>query len=738
VSRVGKDIVTFLKENYPKDLSALSFENRELKKIINTLANFSKKKSFIAWKMIDLPNAENIIEHILIGKNITEIKRLQEKFENIEIRLESVIESMPGNYWWKDLNGIYRGYNTTLLHTLGLRSKSEVIGKSDYELPWREQAAQLYEHDNIVIKTGKPYISEEIVSSRVGEMLTFLVTKVPLRNNKGKVIGTIGSSVDITKQKELEKDLRKAKEQAEAANRVKTEILENLRHDIRTPLTGIVGFASIIAEESKDPKMKEYVNNLVASSYALNDLLNEILEVIRIGSEIPILKKKFDLKNKLSDVIKLTKPRALQKNIQLIFNYDEKIPHFLIGDFKRIHRIVLELVTNALNFTNQGFVKLSAQLEKEGKRKIVLRIEVEDTGIGIPPEKKQEVFLHFKRLTPSYEGIYKGAGLGLSIVKQFVEELEGEVYIESREEGGTCFIIFLPLKKPLLQNEFGVDKTEILPSREPLARVVPAKEAEGKQLEEATDKSHILLVEDQEVAAKVGKIILTGLNCQVDTAADGKTALALFNQRLYHLVFMGIGLPDIDGYEVTKRIRLLELNTDTHVPIIALTAHVDEENKQHCINVGMNAVLSKPLSKEKARDIIHAFIPYHEQAGKAGLKQKTDSLLTEDKVIDFEVAKSLYGGKKEAILEMVKMLVESFKEEEHHLQEAYDKQGWDTIKAIAHKLKGGSSYCGTMRLKKACDQLETAIKEKRTEDYSRLYHQMMDEIAAVKQAAKSI
>jgi two-component system aerobic respiration control sensor histidine kinase ArcB len=651
-----------------------------------------------------------------------------------------LLRQLPSYVFWKNTDSVYLGCNEAFAHALGLSSPQDVIGKSDFDLPTTKKESIAYRADDkeiMLTRQAKLNIEEEQTGLN-GQKRILLTSKVPLLDNKGDVMGILGIYYDITQRKKLEDDLRKSKEAAEAASKAKTEFLENMRHDIRTPLTGIIGFASIIAEESEDPTIKGYVDNLVASSYALNDLLNEILEAIRIGSEVPILKRKFDLKNKLSDIIKLTKPRALQKNIQLIFNCDEKIPRFLIGDSKRIHRIILELVTNALNFTHEGFVKLTAQLEKESERKIVLKIEVEDTGIGIPPEKQQEVFLHFKRLIPSYEGIYKGAGLGLSIVKQFVEELDGEVYIESRGEGGTRFIIFIPLKKPLLQNEFGVDKTDISPSKESIIRLIPAKKAEDNQLEKAKGKNHILLVEDQAVAAQVGKIILTSLDCQVDTASDGKTALALFNQHKYNLVFMDIGLPDIDGYEVTKRMRLLELNTDTHVPVIALTAHVDEENKQHCVNVGMNAVLSKPLTKEKARDIIHAFIPYYEQAEQPTPGQKTGGLLLEDKIIDLEIAKSLYGGKKEVVLEMLNMLVDSFKEEERKLQEAYEEKNWSTMGAIAHKLKGGSSYCGTLRLKKACDQLEMAIKDKKIDEYSKLYDQMRYEINTVKQAVKSI
>jgi two-component system, OmpR family, aerobic respiration control sensor histidine kinase ArcB len=237
--------------------------------------------------------------------------------------------------------------------------------------------------------------------------------------------------------------LIKAKEEeAEAANNAKTEFLENMRHDIRTPLTGIVGFANLIAGETNEPKIKEYVDNLVASSNALHDLLNEILEVIKIGSrELPLLKKKFDIRKKMMEVIKLNQARAFHKHLALEFKYDENLPSYVIGDSTRLHRIALELLTNALNFTDKGLVKLTVEQAKRTENKLLIRIIVEDTGIGIPLDKQEEIFVQFKKLTPSYKGIYKGAGLGLTIIKEFINDLEGEIYVESEEGKGNSMKI---------------------------------------------------------------------------------------------------------------------------------------------------------------------------------------------------------------------------------------------------------------------------------------------------------
>ena len=204
-----------------------------------------------------------------------------------------------------------------------------------------------------------------------------------------------------------------------AANKAKTEFLENIRHDIRTPLVGIAGCAHAIKDNIDDPhkieQVKEYADILITSRYALTILLNEILETIKVTpGEIPLVKRKFDLKEKLLTIIDLNQAKARQKNLALTLEHDMQIPQYLIGDHPRIHRTILELVTNALNFTSNGYVKLSTKLSQRNEKNIIIKISVADTGIGISGNKQEEVFTRFKRLTPSYKGIYPGVGLGLA------------------------------------------------------------------------------------------------------------------------------------------------------------------------------------------------------------------------------------------------------------------------------------------------------------------------------------
>ena len=350
----------------------------------------------------------------------------------MSIVLENIIANMPGHVYWKNKNGVYQGCNDSQANSLGLKYGNEIIGKTDFELPWGENIAHKFrENDKLIMQTGKTLIIEE-QSIVDGKNSTVLSHKSPMKDENGEITGVLGISIDISEQKKIERDLKIAKEATEIANKAKTEFLENMRHDIRTPLSGIVGFAELIKSEAQNNNLSEYTENLTASSYALLDLMNEVLEAIRVNSgEIAIVKRKFSLKDTLQHVINLNKAKACSKHLDLKFDYDKNLPKYFLGDNIRIHRLTNELIANALNFTDLGSVTLKATLAKISDSKIILKLTVQDTGIGIFPDKQDEIFHQFKRLTPSYKGVYKGAGLGLTIIKQFIDDLQAEIYVNS-------------------------------------------------------------------------------------------------------------------------------------------------------------------------------------------------------------------------------------------------------------------------------------------------------------------
>ncbi len=538
---------------------------------------------------------------------------IEKIIESIIHYYENIISCMPGNVYWLDKNGIGIGCNKNVLQMFGLQSLDEFKGLTFEEMGkiagWLPEATKSFKHDSLeVIRTGKAKlnIEEPPIPDQNGEDIYFLTSRVPLFDESGSTIGIVGISVDITERKKMEASIHEEREKAISANYAKTEFLQNMRHDIRTPLTSIVGFAELLREEKEYNKIHQYTQQLADAGKELLRFLNEVLESINVSSgEIPLLKKKFDLKSILDNVIKLHRPMAEEKQLALEYIFDDNIPK-LIGDPIRIYRILLELLVNALKFTQEGYIKITTKLAQKKGRDVIIQIEIEDTGPGIPEGKQQELFLRFKRLTPSFEGIYKGSGLGLSIAKQFIDDLEGEIYYDKKHKGAK-FVCLIPVKQALLENTLWED-TDVILNSQFLERQSSKKSSRLDNI--SKEKTHILIVEDQPMAASVLEEVFTKLSCSVEIAVNGEEAIKLAKNNGYNLILMDIGLPDINGCEVTRQIRLNE--SIQRIPIIGLTAHVDAKKKQEGLNAGMNLVLSKPLLQETAIGLLRDFVPSYQ------------------------------------------------------------------------------------------------------------------------------
>lgn len=379
---------------------------------------------------------------------------IEQTIERIVNYYESIIGCMPGNVYWLDKNATLLGCNNNVLAMFGLKSSKEVKGLTFEEMGkighWSPETTQSFKTDSLeVIHTGKAKlnIEEPPIPHSDGRMIYFLSSRVPLFDNNGFVVGMVGISIDITERKKAEADLKIAKEAAELANNAKTAFLENMRHDIRTPLSGIIGFSELLQNEKNHTKVKEYANKLVDASTELLNFLNEILESIHIASgEIPLAHRPFNLKHILENLIKVYQPKAHEKELALKFHFDNNIPPTLIGDPTRVYRIILELLGNALKFTQQGQVNIYTKLTQTNNQNPAIQLEVEDTGPGISTENQLELFSCFRRFTPSCRGAYEGSGLGLSIVKQFIDDLQGEIYYDAKNTTGAKFVCLIPVK----------------------------------------------------------------------------------------------------------------------------------------------------------------------------------------------------------------------------------------------------------------------------------------------------
>lgn len=378
---------------------------------------------------------------------------------------ESIVSCMPGNVYWLDKQGVAVGCNQNVLDMFGFDTIDQFRGLSFEGMGnaagWSFETTASFKRDTLeVLRTGQARlnIEEPPIADVHGKEIYFLTSRVPLFDDHGLVVGVVGISIDITQRKKMEKALLEAKQQAEEANNAKTRFLEEMRHDMRTPLSGIVGIAELLNTVSDKDKAQEYTKWLIASSQELMEFLNNVLESVNSSSgHIPISLQRFNLYETIERVVNLHQAKAFEKGLALRFSFEKNIPLCLMGDPVRIYRIVLELLSNALKFTEKGSVDVRVLLGGKTDGNSVVRLEIHDTGPGIPKDKQADLFTNFNRLSPSYIGLYQGSGLGLSIAKTFAEDLEGTLHVESDGKTGSQFTCLFPLKEPLLQNMPALD-----------------------------------------------------------------------------------------------------------------------------------------------------------------------------------------------------------------------------------------------------------------------------------------
>jgi len=387
---------------------------------------------------------------------IKELESIVEQLKRELFQLQSVIDNLPASIYWKSREGAYLGFNKAggeSARKLNLpHTKREIIGKTDHEVFPKEMADVFRKNDLEVIQKGEESVYEEISVSPDGTKAVQLSTKKPLYDEDGNIIGVIGSTVDISYLKKIEAELREAKDKAEEANRLKMDFIHNMEHDIRTPFNGIYGMTDILWRHEKDEGKKEHLSYVLNASKELLDYCNSILDFSKIElGGLPLIDKKLSVKNLANKIIDMEMPAAKHKNIELTMSLKD-VPSYVIGDEYRLMRILLNLTGNAIKFTGSGYVKLKISGHKIENRKIILKFEVEDSGIGIAEEKQKLISEKFTRLSPSNQGYYKGLGLGLPVVKQFVHDLDGELELNSKVNKGSKFTCVIPFKLPLLDD----------------------------------------------------------------------------------------------------------------------------------------------------------------------------------------------------------------------------------------------------------------------------------------------
>jgi PAS domain S-box-containing protein len=481
-----------------------------------------------------------------------ELGALREQNSN----MYNILINLPEQFYWLDLEGRIVTCNERQASYFGMK-REEFIGINVFDLAerlgWdREVAERVRQNDMEVMAGGQRVVREEEFEFN-GEHKTFISYKYPLYDGNKTLIGIFGLSIDITDRKKMELDLLEQKRNAETANMAKTHFLMNISHDIRTPFSGIIGNSEILLKQESSDQKKEILNEILASSHYLLELLDDIIDAAKLEGKYKTQTHAFDLIQSIEKMAKMMQIDAKKNALKFELNVSDDVPRNVMGDRKSIERILLNLLGNAIKFTPEGSVNLSVRCLNQDSEKVKLEMEVSDTGIGIPDDKMSTIFDRFSRLSPNY---VNGSGLGLWIVKGLVEQLGGEISVKSQLNQGTQFTIKLDLS-------------------------LSTRTIEGQLLVKNGDENEencvqsILLIEDNPVAQKVTHYMLSDFfNAQVDLAQSAKEALNLAQEKHYDLILMDIELPDASGSSLAAQIKQ-KLKHHKHTLIIGLSAHTE-------------------------------------------------------------------------------------------------------------------------------------------------------------------
>lgn len=518
----------------------------------------------------------------LIG--ISKIAHDLSPFKNAEravAYLGAIIESSDDAIISKDLHGIVTSWNRAAERIFGY-SALEIIGKPITMIIPPER---IEEESEILttLRTGERIDHFETVRRhKDGHLVPVSLTVSPIRDMVGNIIGASKISRDISER------ITTAKALAEASNK-KDEFLTNMSHELRTPMNAVIGLSNILDSlPEMPPQAKKYIKTLKASADNMMDLINDLLDFAKIESgSLEIEEIEFDLAEQVETAVNVANVKAAEKGIGLFVNFAPELNRVYKGDPLRINQVLMNLLSNAVKFTSAGSVEVDVRGEEgPDKDTTMITFKVTDTGPGIPPEKLETIFEKFSQADSSITRQYGGSGLGLAIVKGCVEKMGGSITVSSKVDLGSTFTVYLPLR-----NTSTVLSAKNFSALTSMARAPNAKK--------------ILLVEDYEPNILVAGTLLEQFGYQYDVARNGLEAIRSFLRSEYKLILMDLQMADMDGFEATRKIRQLELEKKMeNTPIIAMTAHVREQDQKQCFDAGMDDFIPKPFNIESLSEKI--------------------------------------------------------------------------------------------------------------------------------------
>ena len=524
--------------------------------------------------------------------------RAQEALSEERKVLRTLIDNVPDYMYVKDAECRFLVANLSVAQQMGAKTPEDLLGKTDFDFYPRELATPFFEDEQKVIRSGQAEVNrEEVGLDPQGNTSYVLTTQVPLRDKNGLATGLAGIGRDITQLKKVQAEIQKAREVAEAASRAKSEFLANMSHEIRTPLNGIMGMTDLALETELDREQREYLETVKVSADSLLTVINDILDFSKIeAGKIDLEFVDFDVRDTLESALKTLAVRADEKGLELLCEVAPEVPEVARGDITRLRQVLLNLVGNAIKFTNEGEVAVNVRQEAKDDHDLLLHFTVSDTGIGIPEDKQKLIFDPFAQADSSTTRKYGGTGLGLTISARLVRMMGGQIWVGSEEGQGSQFHFTVRLQI--------ADQKELK-----VGCPAPPEVLRGVR---------VLVVDDNQTNRRILERMLKRWE-MIPVCVEGgekalaELALAQKEGRAFGLIVSDMHMPKMNGFELVEHIRERpELCTAT---IMMLTSAGHRGDAERCQKLGVSAYLLKPIRQSELREAIARVLGARDQEG---------------------------------------------------------------------------------------------------------------------------
>jgi len=666
---VANKVLTFQEEEQKKNTEDLNNANKELlfrdkekEKRANELGIANIKLEF----QTDKKEKQEIINK--------ELEKLSKSAKLASQYSLSLIEASRDPLITISLEGKITDMNEAMVKVTNTsREKIKGTNFKDYFTD-AQKASEVYEE---VFEKG--FVVDYPLTIKDHKLTDVLFNGSTYKDDKGNVLGAVIVARDITEQKKNEKELIEAKVFAELATEIaevakakaedavksKQQFLSNMSHEIRTPMNAIIGFTKVVLKTNLTDKQREYLNAIKTSGDALIVLINDILDLAKVDAgKMSFEKTPFKMAASISSMLHLFEIKIQEKNLQLIKNYDKNIPEVLVGDPVRLHQIILNLVSNALKFTNEGSITVDINLIEQDDDKVNIEFSIKDTGIGIAGHKLEKIFENFQQASSGTSRIYGGTGLGLAIVKQLVESQGGKIEVISKIKEGSIFKFQLEFQK---------------------TSEVTLKEVDQIEISDQNKNINVLVVEDIALNQLLMKTLLDDFGFTRDIASNGKIAIEKIKETNYDIVLMDLQMPEMNGFEATEYIRN-ELKSN--IPIIALTADVTTVDLDKCTAVGMNDYIAKPVDER----ILYSKIIKEVQKSRISNAPKNQN--SRAKQINLTYLQEKTKSNPDIMMEMISLYLEQTPPLIQSMKLSLENQDWNLLYSSVHKIIPSFSIVG--------------------------------------------